>query len=69
MGSIGSYLRTRGIKDGLIRGRRVWAVVGGAAWVLRLLKKMSSRQPEIVAREVLQPGQTITITSVERDSA
>ena len=67
MGSLGLYLRSRGVKDGLLKGQRVWAVLGGIAWLIRLITKMGSRRPEVVAREVLRPGQSITITSVERD--
>lgn len=66
MGKIGSYLRARGIRDGLVRGGRVWTTLGGAAWLVRILSKMATRRPEVVAREVLAPGQSITITSVER---
>lgn len=69
MSPLGHYLRTRGIKDGLLKGQRVWAVLGAVAWVIRLVVKMGSRRPEIVAREVLQPGQSITITSVERNDS
>lgn len=69
MGFLGQYFRTRGVKDGLLKGQRLWAVVGGIAWITRLVAKMASRRPEIVAREVLQPGQSITITSVERSES
>jgi len=67
MTSIGQYLRIRGVKDGFLKGQRVWAVLGAVAWIVRLIVKMGSRRPQIVAREVLQPGQSITITSVERN--
>lgn len=69
MGSMGAYLRARGLKDGLLRGRRMWTIVGAVMWGLRLLVRMGSRKPETVAREVLQPGQSITITSVERTAS
>lgn len=68
MGSLASYLSTRGFKDGLVKGRRIWAVAGVVVWIGRLIIKMASRPPQIVAREVLTPGQTITITSLERDA-
>jgi hypothetical protein len=67
MSPLGQYLRTRGVKDGFLKGQRVWAVLGGLAWIIRLVVRMGSRRPEIVAREVLQPGQSITISSVERN--
>jgi hypothetical protein len=66
MSSLGAYVSARGIKDGLLRGKRLWTVLGIVVWVFRLIARMASRKPVIVAREVLQPGQSITITSVEQ---
>lgn len=66
MSSLGAYVSARGIKDGLLRGKRLWTVLGIVVWVLRLIARMASRKPVLVAREVLQPGQSITITSVEQ---
>lgn len=68
MGSLGSYVRARGIKDGLLRGNRMWTVLGAVVWGARLIARMAGRRPEIVAREVLAPGQSITITSIERST-
>ncbi len=68
MGALVSYLSKRGLTDGVLRGRRMWTVIGAAMWIGRLLVKVASRRPEIVAREVLAPGQSITVTSLERDS-
>lgn len=69
MQALTSYLRTRGIKDGLLRGRRIWTVIGGVAWVVHLIGRMGARRPQVIAREVLQPGQSITISSLEAESS
>jgi hypothetical protein len=66
MGSFTAYVSARGIKDGLLRGKKLWTVLGGVLWAIRLIARMASRKPILVAREVLQPGQSITITSVEQ---
>lgn len=68
MGAIASYVSTRGLKDGLLRGRRLWTVLGAIVWVARILIRMGSRRPVVVAREVLAPGQSITVTSIDRSA-
>lgn len=69
MPTVGSYLRARSVRDGLIRGRKIWTAVGVFVWGLRLLRKMGERRPVTVAREVLSPGESITVTSIARESA
>lgn len=66
MPSVSAYLRSRGLRDGLINGRKPWAIIGIIVWSFRILRKLATRRPELVAREVLKPGQSITITSIER---
>lgn len=61
------YLSTRGFRDGLLRGRSLWTALGVVIWSARLLKKMATRKPQVVAREVLRPGQSITISALSPD--
>lgn len=61
---LGSYLRTRGIKDGVFAGRRTWLILGSAVWAGRLLKKLVSRSSELVSTERLEPGQSVTVTAL-----
>ena len=68
MEALSSYLRKRGLKDGLIQGRKPWAIVGIVVWTARLLTRLGTRRPQVVARERLEPGQSISITSIERGS-
>ena len=63
------YLSTRGFRDGLLRGRSLWTALGVIIWSARLLKKMATRKPQVVAREVLRPGQSITISALSPDES
>lgn len=69
MNSLGKYVSKRGLRDGLVHGRRVWTILGGMIWLWRLARLLVSRRPEVVAREVLSPGQSITITAIDRESS
>lgn len=62
-----SYLRTRSLKEGLFRGRRGWFVIGVVLWTVRLVRRMSSRPPQIVSTEILRAGETVSISSLERE--
>lgn len=59
--ALGSYLRSRGLKDGVLGGRRSWLVIGLVMWAGRTLKKILSRPSELISSERLEPGQSITI--------
>ena len=63
-----SYLRARSVKEGLLGGRRSWLVVGVIVWGFRLLRKLSSRSPQVVSTEVLRPGQTVSVSALEPKS-
>lgn len=69
MSTLGSYLRSRSVRDGLVRGKKVWTAIGVLVWGLRILRKMGERRPVTVAREVLSPGESITVTAISRESA
>ena len=62
-----SYLRTRSLKEGLIRGRRGWFAIGVVLWTVRLVRRISSRSPQIVSKEILRAGETVSISSLERE--
>ena len=65
--AIFSYLRTRSLKEGLIRGRRGWFAIGVVLWTVRLVRRISSRSPQIVSKEILRAGETVSISSLERE--
>jgi len=62
-----SYLRTRSLKEGLVRGRRGWFAIGVVLWTVRLVRRISSRSPQIVSKEILRAGETVSISSLERE--
>ena len=62
-----SYLRTRSLKEGLIRGRRGWFAIGVVLWTVRLVRRISSRSPQIVSKEILRAGESVSISSLERE--
>lgn len=64
--SLVSYLSRRGVRDGLLGGRRPWLVAGAVVWTLRLVRRLAGRRPELVTRETLKAGDSITVSSVER---
>ncbi|MGA0878060.1 MAG: hypothetical protein ACO3SP_02975 [Ilumatobacteraceae bacterium] len=66
---LGSYLRTRGIRDGIFGGRRGWLAIGLVMWSGRLVKKMVSRSSELVAVENLEPGQSITVSALASEES
>ena len=62
-----SYLRTRSLKEGLLRGRRGWFAIGVVLWTVRLVRRMSRRSPQIVSKEILRAGESVSISSLERE--
>ena len=49
-----------------IGGSRGWLAVGVIAGGLRMLRKMAKREPDVVYREELRPGQSMTIQHFPR---
>ena len=62
-----SYLRARSLKEGLARGRRGWFFIGVVLWTVRLVRRISSRSPQLVSKEILRAGESVSISSVERE--
>lgn len=57
------------VRIGLARGiggSRAWLGVGLAAGGLRLLRRAIKREPEVVYREELRPGQSLVIQHLPR---
>ena len=53
--------RRRAITDGVLGGNRRWLVLGGLAWALRAYTYASRREPEVVYRTELKPGETLVL--------
>lgn len=56
------FLLRIAFKKGVMGGSRVWTVIGGAALGLRLLKRLTASEPEVVYRKSLRPGESLLIS-------
>lgn len=58
-----AYLRRKAWEDGLLGGDRRWLAAGAVVWSLTLAGRAWRREPEVVYRTVLKPGETITVST------
>lgn len=61
------FLLRRGFQKGLMGGSRRWLVMGGVALGVKVLRKLSGSEPEVVYSEKLDPGESLVIAH-ERDA-
>lgn len=61
-----AFLRARSLRHGFLGGRRRWFAVGVIVWGARVLRRLVGRRPEVVSIEKVDPGRSITISSIER---
>lgn len=59
-------LLRNGLRKGLMGGSRPWMVLGGVGLLLRVLKKLSGSEPEVVYSEELPVGTAIVIANEPR---
>lgn len=52
-----------GITRGLFGGSKGWFYVGTGLWTLRKVRSLGQRNPEILLREELKPGQRLVIAN------
>jgi hypothetical protein len=58
-------LRRKALYKGFLGGGRGWMAVGAALWGPRLVKKAFGRSEQIVATEVLKPGQGVHLNTIK----
>jgi hypothetical protein len=63
------WLRNRSFTRGVLRGERLWIVVGAAVWGLRAIQWAWPKEESVVYRTVLQPGETLQIVHDARTDA
>lgn len=56
-------LERLGINRGLMGGSRGWFYLGTGLWTVRKVRTLARRQPEILLREVIRPGDRITVAN------
>jgi len=59
------FIRTKAVRSGVFGGSRGWQVVAAIIFGRRLLKKVMGGVPEVVATETLQPGQFLSIRTID----
>ncbi|MEO7836305.1 MAG: hypothetical protein ABIS21_01535 [Acidimicrobiales bacterium] len=55
------FLLRTGFRRGLLGGSRGWTAVGAVALGLRVLKKITGSEPEIVHATTLRPGESLVV--------
>lgn len=59
---MGRLLLARAFRKGLLEGSRFWTVVGTLGLAMKVLRKITKDEPEVVFCEELRPGQTLLIS-------
>lgn len=61
-------LKRNALRKGVMGNSGGWKAIAVVVFGGRFLKKILVKEPEVVSVEKLRPGQTVTITSIERDT-
>lgn len=59
-----AYIRSQGLRKGLMGGNRSWLIVGGTFWGVRVLRQAMGRSERVVATEILKPGQVLRLEAL-----
>lgn len=59
-----AIVRRNAIHKGLFGGSRGWMIVGGVLWSGRFVRRTLGRHEEVVALEVLKPGQFVRLEAI-----
>jgi hypothetical protein len=62
-------LRSRGLKEGFVGGSRLWMALGLAGWLVKAFQWAAKREPEVVYRAELEPGETLVLAREGRQTA
>ena len=55
------FLLRNGVRRGVLGGSRVWTAVAGVTFALRLLRKITGGEPELVHTTKLRPGEALVV--------
>ena len=65
-----AYLRRQAFTRGVMGGSRGWLFLGGAAWAVRILRRVAStRRLRTVLTQELQPGESLLISHLPDESS
>ena len=60
-----SYIiRSRAMSQGILGGQRGWQIVAAIVFGRQILKSVLGKHPEVLARDVLAAGESITIRTM-----
>jgi hypothetical protein len=63
-----SYLRARAVSSGFLGGSRFWIGLGAIVWTIRFCQWLVRPEAEVIYREKLGSGQSVTIRHNEPSS-
>ncbi len=55
------FLLRTGVRRGFFGGSRVWSAVAGVALGVRVLRKITGGEPELVHTSKLRPGESLVV--------
>lgn len=64
LAGLAGLLKSKAVRKGLIGGSRGWMTLGVVMYGWKALRWLSSRRPETISVERIEPGQSIQITTV-----
>jgi hypothetical protein len=59
------HLRQRGWEDGILGGEKRWLALGVVAWTAWVVQWAWRREPEVIYRTKLKPGESVTIATAK----
>ena len=61
------WLRRRAMLRGPFGGSKQWTLVWAVLFGLRLIRRVTHREPQVVFCEELRPGESLLIAGIDRD--
>ena len=58
------YLRRRAVSEGFLGDSRLWLVIGVVTWSVHLLRRFAGKEPRVVYKTELEPGQSLVISDL-----
>jgi hypothetical protein len=59
------YLRARAMSSGFLGGSRMWIGIGAVVWTIKFFQWLVRAETEVIYREPLGAGQSVTIRHAE----
>lgn len=56
------FLARTGFRRGFLGGSRAWTMIGAVAVGMRLLKRLTASEPEVVFSQPIRPGEKLLVS-------